>query len=152
MQIVRSTPVVVLGALAVSVGTLVSSFGLVVMTVQPTARIAVQVALSAALAAAGWLLCVRPRLLVSDFGVAVVNPLRTTFVAWTDLDSCGVGDTLWIRDVHGQVLEVYAVRTDPDRRDRDLERLLGTLRRRGWRARRLAALPAAPRRPRLPVV
>lgn len=103
---------------------------------------AVALVLAAALATTGVVLCLRPRVLVSDFGVAVVNPLRTTFLPWTDLDQVGFEDRLWLRTRDGRVLEAYAVRASR-RRAREQQRMLGTLRHRGLRARRGAAASTA---------
>jgi Bacterial PH domain len=45
------------------------------------------------IAAALGVVLVRPRLVVSNTGVHVVNPVRTTFVSWRDIETLAVGDT-----------------------------------------------------------
>ncbi|MGH8833883.1 MAG: PH domain-containing protein [Actinomycetes bacterium] len=45
------------------------------------------------IAAALGVMLVRPRLVVSNTGVHVVNPVRTTFVSWRDIENLAVGDT-----------------------------------------------------------
>lgn len=150
MLTVRSNGIALLGVVAVALGAVLGLLGLFVLSIVPSPAAGAQVLLSAGLVGVGWVLCLRPKLLVSDFGVAVVNPLSTTFVAWTDLDACGAEHNVWIRRTDGTIIDVYAVRTDPERHDRELERLLGTLRRRTWRAQRAALAPR--RRPRLPAV
>ena len=50
-------------------------------------------AILTAIAAGFGLMLVRPRLVVSNAGIHVVNPLRTTFVRWRDIEAFGVGPT-----------------------------------------------------------
>lgn len=64
---------------------------------------ALDLAVAATAAVAGWLTWVRPKLELSDEGVRVVNPLRTVTIGWQDVQNVSTRFSLNILHNNGRV-------------------------------------------------